>query len=291
MKPKVSICCIAYNHEPYIAQAIKGFLTQEMTFPIEIIIHDDASGDGTAEIIKEYANKYPSLIVPILQSENQWSRGIRPSPTYVWPRVRGKYVAICEGDDYWTDPYKLQKQVDFLEANTDCSLCFHAAEFVYANNPKNNFTHRPKRIPNDFKFEMKHAILGGGGFMATNSMVFKRECLNKRPDWMDKAPVGDIPLMLLCASQGKIGYIDEIMSAYRVMTPNSWSSTMLDRQKSKKHHFAILKMWDDFDNWSNKKYHQFIVRKKLKNKWNYLKVRIRVFIRSVSKNNSKKILL
>jgi len=141
---------------------------------------------------------------------------------------------------------------------------------IYENNPERNFVHRPKKIPANCKFTMKHAILGGGGFMATNSMLFHREYILERPKWMDEAPVGDLPLMLLLASKGKMGFIDDVMSVYRVMTPNSWSSTMRDRQKSKKHHFAILKMWDDFDNWSNKKYHQFVVRKKLKNKLNYL---------------------
>ena len=86
---------------------------QKTTFPIEIIIHDDASTDGTAKIVKEYADKYPDLIVPILQTENQYSQGIKPSQNFVFPRARGKYIAFCEGDDYWTDPYKLQKQVDF----------------------------------------------------------------------------------------------------------------------------------------------------------------------------------
>ena len=102
---------------------------QKTTFQIEIIIHDDASTDRTAIIVKEYADKYPHLIVPILQTENQWSKGIRPSPTYVWPSARGKYIALCEGDDYWTDPLKLQKQVDFLEANTEYGL-------VYTNHHK-----------------------------------------------------------------------------------------------------------------------------------------------------------
>ncbi len=125
MNPLVSICCITYNHESYIRDAIEGFLMQKTTFPFEIIIHDDASTDDTAKIIQEYANQYPELFVTILQKENQWSKGIRPSPTYVWPRARGKYIALCEGDDYWTDPYKLQKQVDFMKENPDCSLCFH----------------------------------------------------------------------------------------------------------------------------------------------------------------------
>jgi len=290
MEPEVSICCITYNHGKYLRNAIESFLMQKTTFPFEILIHDDASTDGTSGIIREYEKKYPDLIKPIYQTENQYSQGKSISATYQFPRAKGKYIALCEGDDYWTDPQKLQKQVDYLEANQNCALCFHATEFVYENNPEKNFIYRPKKIPKDCKFEMKHVILGGGGFMATNSMFFKKECLHERADWMENAPVGDIPLMLLLASQGEIGYIDEIMGAYRVMTENSWSSAMQDQLKKKKHHYAILKMWDDFDIWSNKKYHQFVVRKKLKNKWNYFRDSIRIFIRSISENNSKKIL-
>jgi glycosyltransferase involved in cell wall biosynthesis len=244
---------------------------QKTTFPFEILIHDDASTDGTVGIIRDYERKYPDLIKPIYQIENQYSQGRTISATYQFPRAKGKYIALCEGDDYWTDPLKLQKQVDFLEVNEDCSLCFHSAEFIYAKNPEKKISYidlsEYRKILN---FEMKHAILGGGGFMATNSMLFHREYILERPKWMDEAPVGDSPLMLFLASKGKMGFIDDVMSVYRVMTPNSWGSTMRDRQKSKKHHFAILKMWDDFDNWSNKKYHQFVVRKKLKNKLNYL---------------------
>ncbi len=121
----VSVCCLAYNHESYIRQTIEGFLIQKTTFPIEIIIHDDASTDQTAVIIQEYYNRFPEIIVPIFQTENQYSKGIRPSPTFVWPKARGKYIALCEGDDYWTDPDKLQKQVDFLEAHYDFAICFH----------------------------------------------------------------------------------------------------------------------------------------------------------------------
>jgi glycosyltransferase involved in cell wall biosynthesis len=268
---KVSVCVITYNHEKYIRQCIQGIVDQITDFDIEVIIGEDCSTDDTRTVICEFKEKYPNTVNPIFRNKNIGAI----SNFYDVLRVAsGKYIALCEGDDYWTDPLKLQKQVDFLEANEDCSLCFHATEFVYANNPKKNFIHRPKRTPKDFKFEMKHAILGGGGFMATNSMFFKKECLNERPEWMDKAPVGDLPLMLLLASQGKIGYIDEIMAAYRVMTENSWSSAMQDQLKKKKNHYAILKTWDDFDIWSEKKYHQFVIRKKLKNKWIYLKSKL-----------------
>ena len=114
--PLVSIGCITYNHAPYIRQCLEGFLMQKTTFPFEIIINDDCSTDGTTEIVKEYADKYPDLIIPIFHEENQYQKGVRGIyAKFVYPKVRGKYIALCEGDDYWIDPLKLQKQVDFLE--------------------------------------------------------------------------------------------------------------------------------------------------------------------------------
>lgn len=124
-KPLVSICCVTYNHENYIRDCLDSFLMQKTNFQFEVIIHDDASTDNTAKIICEYVEKYPDLFVPILQTDNQYSKGIKPYQTYVYPRAKGKYIAVCEGDDYWTDPYKLQKQVDFLESNNDYVLTCH----------------------------------------------------------------------------------------------------------------------------------------------------------------------
>ena len=129
----VSICCITYNHAPFIRQCLDGFLMQEPPTGVpadepwyEILIHDDASTDGAAEIIKEYAAKYPNLIFPLYEEVNQYSQGKENIiDMYNYGRARGKYIAYCEGDDYWTDPHKLQKQVDFMEAHTDYSVCFH----------------------------------------------------------------------------------------------------------------------------------------------------------------------
>ena len=271
-QPLVSICCITYNHESYIRETIEGFLMQKTKFPIEVLIHDDASTDKTADIIREYENKYPDIIKPIYQFDNKYSKGISVSVTYNFPRARGKYIAMCEGDDYWTDPSKLQKQVDFMEVNPDCSLCFHASKSIRNNNPNDYTLHRPKDIPLHYKFEMKHAILGGGGFMATNSMLFHRKYIQDRPAWMEKTPVGDLPLMLLLASKGKIGYIDEVMSVYRVMSSStSWSASMQDRTRRRTHHYAILEMWDNFDDWTEKKYSSIIFQKKMNNRWNYFK--------------------
>ena len=124
-QPLVSVCCLVYNHAPFLRECFDGFVMQKTNFPMEILVHDDASTDGSQEIIKEYTAKYPNLFKPIYQTENQYSKGRSISVTYQYPRAKGKYIALCEGDDYWTDPYKLQKQVDFLEQNEKFSICFH----------------------------------------------------------------------------------------------------------------------------------------------------------------------
>ena len=130
--PLVSICCITYNHAPFIKKCLDGFLMQETSFPIEILIHDDASSDGTDTIVREYAERYPDLIFPLYETENQYSKGKSSvmDIVYNYSRAKGKYIAYCEGDDYWTDPLKLKKQVDFMEAHPDYSVCFHRCKHL-----------------------------------------------------------------------------------------------------------------------------------------------------------------
>ena len=119
----VSILCTAYNHEKYIKQCLDGFIMQKTNFKFEVIVHDDASTDNTANIIREYENKYPDIIKPIYQKENKFSRKISITSNFTLPKAKGKYIAICEGDDFWKDNTKLQKQVDALENNTECKCC------------------------------------------------------------------------------------------------------------------------------------------------------------------------
>lgn len=130
----VSVHCLTYNHEKFIAEAIESFLMQKTNFKFEILIHDDASTDRTPEIIKEYELKYPGLIKPIFQTENQYSKrkSFNTLNLNNLIRAKGKYIAVCEGDDYWIDPYKLQKQVDMMEKNPNCSLCVHGGYIVTA---------------------------------------------------------------------------------------------------------------------------------------------------------------
>ena len=133
--PLVSICCLTYNHAPFVRKCLDGFLMQKTTFPIEILIHDDCSTDGTDAIIKEYAEKYPDIIKPLFETENQYSNGYRGKMdiTFNYSRSQGKYIATCEGDDYWIDPLKLQKQVDFMEANLEYSVTFHRCKHFNIN--------------------------------------------------------------------------------------------------------------------------------------------------------------
>lgn len=127
----VSICCISYNHAPFIRKCLDGFLMQECDFAYEILIHDDCSTDGTDAIIREYAAQYPDKIFPIYEEENMFRKGYagHMDAAFNYPRARGKYIALCEADDYWTDSHKLQKQVDFLESHPDYSVTFHRCTY------------------------------------------------------------------------------------------------------------------------------------------------------------------
>ena len=124
-EPIVSICCTTFNHANYIAKALEGFVRQRTSFPIEVLVHDDASTDGTAEIVQSYEQKYPSLVFPVFQSKNKYSQGIAVNATFNIPRARGKYIAMCEGDDYWSDANKLQWQVAYLEKTPNVAACTH----------------------------------------------------------------------------------------------------------------------------------------------------------------------
>ena len=213
---KASICCITYNQKKYIRQCLDGFVMQRTNFKFEVLIHDDASTDGTTDIIREYEKKYPDIIKPIYQTENKYSRGISITRNYIYPNIKGKYVAICEGDDYWTDPYKLQKQVDFLDAHPDYSICFHPAKVIYEGFLDK---HEDEIYPSNYK-NLKPNIetLLEWNFIPTASVMYRwrfKEGEDLNQYYPTRIYASDIHMHLLHAKVGKIKMLPEVMSVYR----------------------------------------------------------------------------
>ena len=229
IKPLVAIRCITYNHEQYIRDALEGFVRQKTNFPFVAIVHDDASTDSTAEIIKEYAKKFPSIIFPIIETENQYHKPNNPIGKIMKEAITeagAKYIAMCEGDDYWTDPYKLQKQVDFLNANSDYSMCFHAVNVLVESVLKinNNFN-----CITDREFKAKEIF--EKWTIPTCSVVYRKQCIDYKAEHPDFI-VGDNVLFAACISQGKIFGFHDIMGVYR-RNANSWTNHFLSTRESR----------------------------------------------------------
>ena len=230
-KPLVSICCITYNHGPYIRDCLDGFMMQKTDFPFEVLIHDDASTDNTADIIREYEAKYPDIIKPICQTENQHSKGVRISIVYNYSRAQGKYIALCEGDDYWTDPGKLQMQISYMESHPQCTICTHRVENIWADRrPMHSFV--PARILETRQFHVKDVLSKPLNYFQTSSYVFRRELLSKElPDYFTKACYGDIATLIYMTDCGYGYYMHRQMSCWRHQVKSSINK-LAERKRS-----------------------------------------------------------
>lgn len=221
LTPTVSVCCITYNQVEYIKDALDSFLMQKTSFPFEVIIHDDASTDGTVNILDDYKRRYPSVIKLIKQSDNQYKKGLKISKEFVWPIAKGEFIAICEGDDYWIDDAKLQKQFDAFKKYKEIDICFG---YGYKRH-EDKMMRRIGYYGCDVKLiELRDIIYKGGGSMPTASIMFRRSVVNIIPDWFNTAPVGDYYLQCFASSKGAL-YLPEAFCVYRVQAKNSWSSS------------------------------------------------------------------
>lgn len=218
--PLVSVLCLAYNHEKYIRYALSGFVMQETNFPFEVIVHDDASTDGTVDIIREFEAKFPHIIKPIYQTENQYSKKVRITKEILYPKAQGKYLAICEGDDFWIDKHKLQKQADYMESHPDASAVFHPVNILFNEKVIKN----DRRWDKEMDFSAYDVIVGSGSFIITPSLFCRKDIALKFPKFRQMANVGDYPLQILLSLNGKVHYLPDIMACYRSMTEGSWSS-------------------------------------------------------------------
>lgn len=225
-QPLVSVCCVTYNHEQYIEDALEGFLIQRTDFPFEILIHDDASTDRTAGIIRDYQKRYPLLVKPVLQSENQYSQGKNPLHAII-ALSQSKYIAVCEGDDYWTDPQKLQIQVDFLESHPDYVISGHDAFEI----DERGHQLKASRLPKEQKCDFDREKLIRGEVRILNMSRLYRNVIKEVVPERAKVMNGDVFLLSLLGRHGKSKYHPEIKpAAYRKHAGGVWSA-IADRNR------------------------------------------------------------
>lgn len=217
-EPVVSVICCTYNQEMYIEDALKGFFSQKTDFPFEVIIQNDASTDTTKEIIDRWYEEYSNVLKPYHHEENQFSQGHKPGPIAIG-RSMGEFIAMCEGDDYWTDSLKLQRQYDALQRHPNIDLCFHPAK-EYRNEKFCRVI--CKHFDEEAIVTLEQVIEGGGGYMPTASLMIRKSSIYPFPDWfIEKAPVGDAFLQVMGSQSSGALFLPEVCSAYRLFAVGS----------------------------------------------------------------------
>jgi glycosyltransferase involved in cell wall biosynthesis len=247
---RLTIVVLSYNHAPFIRQALESFIAQKTNFDYQIIIADDESTDGTVEIIREYEKRYKNLIIPIFREKNI---GVLPNYLDACSKAKTEYVAYCECDDFFTDPYKLQKQVDFLDAHKDCSICFHNVRMFYEDKLKKNRI-VPKKKSRFHKTLLSIDDLLKDNFVPSNSVVYRWRFVEENiydffpPDILP----ADYYMHLLHAQYGNIGFIDQVMSAYRVHSQGIWySDDIVNEKYGEKRLLFYFLVWKNIADFSN----------------------------------------
>lgn len=242
--PLVATSTLTFNHARYIRECLEGFLMQKTTFPVRIVIYDDCSTDSTSEIIKEYQVEYPQLFFVTRPPFNTWKHPERRNYGRPFREARNvaKYIAMCEGDDYWTDPLKLQKQVEFLEEHPDFSFTFHDALVKHENTGKQHPRIGDRKI--DETVDLKSVIIQNN--FPTASLVYRTSAYNAISKKTLKTSKGDYALVIRLAEKGLGKYIPEVMSAYRLHEGGVWSSMSMDYKLTESVKFYDL-LYDYFE--------------------------------------------
>jgi len=245
---RVSVSMVTYNHERHIAQAIESVLAQEHDgFEIELIIGEDCSTDLTAVIVNDYANRYPGKIRVVSGPENV---GAQRNVARVFAACTGDYIALLDGDDYWISPKKVQIQVEFLEANPDCALCFHNVEVV---DEAGTVIEIPDMSKMPARTHLENLLIGN--FISSCSVLYRGGLIKSLPDWWNDVEMADFPLNVMHARLGWIGYIDEVMAAYRRHAGGEFSRQSATRQVR-----AFMRVLRELDPYLGGQYHTVIRR-------------------------------
>jgi len=251
----LSINCITYNHENYIADAIDSFLMQQTNFDFEILVGEDCSKDNTKGIVEKYMKEYPGKIRLITSEHNV---GAKKNFLRLIENSIGKYIAICEGDDFWIDKYKLQKQVDYMESHPECSLCFHGAKVVKIKKELTGRVVRP--YSKNCISSTEDIIIGGGAFCPTCSLLYPKKLMEEVLEFYMKSHGSDYVLQIILASKGYAYYIDETMGAYRIGVNGSWTNNIVAgvniKEKRIKVHEKSIIFLEDFNKYTNYKYNK-----------------------------------
>ncbi len=230
----VSVCIVTYNHELYIKQCLESVLAQNVNFRYEIVIAEDCSTDNTKNIIKTIQSQHPNIFKVIYQAKN---RGMMKNAEHALQLCRGKYIAILDGDDYWTDANKLHQQVNFLETQTNCVICFHNTQEIWENsNHKEPISLVPKGMPKITSF--KDIIRSN--YIPTCTIIFKNNLFHKLPGWTTDFPELDYSITLLNAQHGDIGYINKSMAVHRVHKGGMYFNLQDNASESRKHLLGIM---------------------------------------------------
>jgi len=255
--PVVSVFCITYNHVNFIRDAIEGFLMQETTFPVEIFIHDDASTDGTADIVREYTEKYPQLFWTVLQSENQWSKGNAVAYLFgLMQKLRGEFLALCEGDDYWTVKEKLQKQVEILERDNSFSGCCHEVTSNFHEGKEILHFNTYCGLSENQTISLREIL--NANLVATCSSLIRRKYVQAIPDVFSDLAMGDWPLSIWAAMHGDLFFDCKPMGFYRRHAGGVWSS-----MQSQKQNLETVKMFSRISNIIESEYEDYGVNRLL----------------------------
>lgn len=268
MNPLVSINCATYNHEKFIGDAIESFLMQKTNFDFEILIGEDCSTDNTRTIVEEYANQHSGKIRIITSNHNV---GAMENFIRLHQNSKGKYIAVCEGDDYWTDPFKLQKQVDYMEQNPGCTFCFHNGIVVNSNKMLTRNTVIPWLKNNEEYYYAKNSIYSAGqlallGYIPTASYLYPKKVFETIPDWIANAVAGDNVIKMISTSHGYAYYMDEKMCAYRFGVEGSVTTNWARENNTIEKQIALcegfIDFYSKFDEYSNRTYQDEIDRVK-----------------------------
>lgn len=254
--PLVTIICITYNHESFISSALDGFLGQETDFPFEIFVHDDASTDNTAAIIRNYQLKFPSIIRPVYETLNQYSKKDGSLQRIILEHIHGKYTAFCEGDDYWCDSKKLQKQADFMKKHPSCSMLLHNG---YVENVQTGYSGLIHNHVQNQIMEKREIIREERLHPPTASMFVRSKDYVKIPDFFQNAPVGDRPARMYLMTKGYLCYWKAPMCVHRVNVPGSFSElTVTDRKYNQFVLKGMLRFFDQYNDYTRYEFEQDI---------------------------------